>query len=124
MREVKLTLTVNVEEFVEPEDVAQDIRRLLETRPEDAQSTLEIADVAVAKQPRVLVCVSNGAADHVIDGDVAVQIFDQDVYEEDPELEALPSERFADLAHQLGISMKAPQSRVSLSDLLSLLRSK
>lgn len=121
MKEVKLTLTVNVEELFTPEDVVQAIRRLFDNRVEEVQSTLKVADVAVAKQPRVLVLVSGGVADHVVDGDVDIEIFDQDSYEEDPEHERLPSEHFADLAHQLGIPMNGLPPRIRLSDFIEAL---
>lgn len=59
--------------------------------------------------PRVLVVVSGGVADVVSDGDVAVEIFDWDNYNDDPEwVEGVPAE-FLDLAEPLGIPCDAAE---------------
>lgn len=57
----------------------------------------------ISRQPlaRVLVTVSGGVADYLIEGPVAVEVFDFDNYENAPEETGLPSAEFLPLASQM-----------------------
>lgn len=52
---------------------------------------------------KVLIIVSGGVADYVVDGDVSVEVFDWDNYKSDPEATGRVSEEFADLARGAGL---------------------
>ena len=54
-----------------------------------------------APEARVLVTVCGGVADYVFEGPVAVEVFDHDNYQDDPEETGLPSSESEQLARQI-----------------------
>ncbi|MCK5530288.1 MAG: hypothetical protein KAI85_03420 [Halopseudomonas aestusnigri] len=73
----------------------------------EIDKALEMADQAKARKPRVLVVVDGGLADAVSDPGVAVEIFDWDRFNENPEEVGRVPYDYADLAEPCGIPAEA-----------------
>jgi len=131
MNEVKLELTVRIEEPVAPERVARVVeaiifngisvwrlisegRVLMRIEGGDLEvarlaSAMDILQPIVAKPSRVLVTVGGGLADYVSDGDVEIEIFDRDNFDDDPSYTRCPPKHFADLAEPIGVPVRGDE---------------
>lgn len=123
MQTINLSIKVETNASVSPEQVANIVQRLIDAGLSDAAATIESGEGAVqeaelatdltihapevAKTPRVLVIVNGGMADTVQDSLLDVVIFDWDNYKDDPVgTGGVPSE-FADLAKPCGIPVQS-----------------
>lgn len=118
MQTINLSVKVETNASVTPEQVAKLLQRLIDAGLSDATDTAEsgegdvqFAELAsdlnihapeVAAVPRVLVVVSGGIADPVWEGEVEVEVFDRDNYKDDPSIGGVPA-AFASLATPNGI---------------------
>jgi len=119
MQTINLSIKVETNASVSPEQVAKIVQSLIDAGLSDAATTIESGEGAlreaelatdltihapvVANVPRVLVVVSGGSADTVQDRLLDVVVFDWDNYKADPVgTGGVPAE-FADLANPLGI---------------------
>ena len=122
MQTINLSVKVETNASVTPEQVAKLLQRLVDAGLSDAIDTagsgegdVQFAELAsdlnihapeVAAVPRVLVVVSGGIADPVWEGDVEVEVFDHDNYKDDPSIGGV-SAAFACLATQNGIPVQS-----------------
>jgi len=113
MQTINLSVKVQTNANVTPEQVAKALQRLIDAGLSDATDAAEsgVGDVQfgelasdlnihapeVATVPRVLVVVSGGIADPLWEGDVEVEVFDRDNYQDDPSIGGVPA-AFASLA--------------------------
>lgn len=67
--------------------------------------TKTVAEQATSTKQRVLIVVKGGVADFVADDGIDVVIFDWDDYKDAPELAAIPSAEYGDLAMRCGIPL-------------------
>jgi len=122
MQEFTLSLKIQTNASVTPEEAAKIVQRLIDAGLSDAADTIESGEGAVeeaqiateltihapevTKVPRVLVIVSGGMADTVQDSLLDVVVFDWDDYNADPEGTGGVPADFADLAEPCGIPVE------------------
>lgn len=122
MQTINLSIKVETNASVSPEQVANIVQRLIDAGLSDAAATIESGEGAVqeaelatdltihapevAKTPRVLVIVNGGMADTVQDSLLDVVIFDWDNYKDDPVGTGGVPADFADLAKPCGIPVQ------------------
>ena len=130
MRTINLSIRVKTDSDMTDADVARVVEHLLDQGIDSAGKQLrnalsapyppEVADVQlasdlfvsgveVASTPRVLITVNGGIADYVCDEGVAVETFDWDNHNDDPEWEGGVPLHFKDLADPLEIPVEKPK---------------
>jgi hypothetical protein len=124
-----LTIKIQTNASITPEEVAKIVQRLIDIGLADAGATLEdgancdegdveaaqlatdlnISAPVVTTTPRVLIIVSGGVADPTHDDGVDVEVFDWDNYndldEDDPDKQGVPA-YFADLANPCNVPVE------------------
>ncbi|WP_298150948.1 hypothetical protein [Flavobacterium sp.] len=134
MQVVNLSIQVKTTSVVSTEDIVLIVQRLIDVGLDDASKTvrsddgdfdsarlateLQIEAPTVAKQPRVLVVVQGGVAEHFSDNGVDVEIFDWDDYnvEEDASKVGVPAQ-FADIATPNGVPVREVIGQVASSEI-------